>query len=80
MKSKLTIADVDPYGFYSLTDSAEILDTTRQTLHARKGEYVRDILNRIPGWQLLQMAGVDWRVERAKQPRGDVRKRIRELV
>lgn len=74
----VTIADVSPHSFYRVSEACRILQISRPTLYSR--QFVRDEFGRIPGHEVLRLAGVDWRVESAKVPRGDVRKRIRELV
>lgn len=78
MADELTIADVSPHSFYRLGEAARILQISKPTLYSR--QFVRDEFGRIPGWEVLRLAGVDWRVESAKVPKGDVRKRIKELV
>jgi hypothetical protein len=78
MTQTLTISDVLPHSFYRIGETCRILQISKPTLYSR--QFVRDEFGRIPGWEVLRLAGVDWRVESAKQPRGDVRKRIRSLV
>lgn len=74
------ISEVDPNGFYSVAATCRILRISRPTIYSRIDTIARDVFGRIPGWEVLRLGGIDLRVEMARTPKGDVRKRIRDLI
>jgi hypothetical protein len=72
--------DVDPHGFYSVTAACRILRISRPTMYARIDTVRRDAFGRIPGYEVLRLAGVDWQAKQVRESPEAVRKRIRDLV
>ena len=75
-----TIADVDPHDFYTVAAVCRILRISRPSVDAKRDMINFDAWGRIPGYEVLRLAGIDWRVESTRTPKGDVRKRIKELI
>lgn len=75
-----SIANVDPHDFYSVAAACRILRVSRATLCQKLDTVNRDAFGRIPGHEVLRLAGIDWQVELSRTPKGDVRKRIKELI